>query len=129
MTELKIWEMNPPGVRVEDLFQAQGADYRKRPPRPATVALYRQILEEAALLVRPVIIWREVDILGAGERELYLEDGRKLTSPLLVTVAGKADKLILFAMTMGSELDHRELYYSKTGKCWKPLPWMRPERL
>ncbi|WP_166512448.1 vitamin B12 dependent-methionine synthase activation domain-containing protein [Desulfallas thermosapovorans] len=116
MTESVIWELGLPDVTVEDLFQAQGADYRKRPPRPATVSLYRRMLAEAALLARPVIIWREVGILGAGERELFLEQGQKLTSSLLVAVAGKAERLIIFAMTLGSALDQREHFYSQSGK-------------
>jgi len=32
MTEQKIWEIALPDVTVEDLFQAEGADYSKRPP-------------------------------------------------------------------------------------------------
>lgn len=116
MTEPIIWELDLPDVTVENLFQAQGADYSKRPPRPGTVELYRQVLAEAGLLVRPTIIWREVDIQGAGVRELFLEGGRKLTSRLLVTIAGKADKLIFYAMTIGNALDEREQYYSKAGK-------------
>jgi hypothetical protein len=116
MTEPKIWEITLPDVTVEDLFQAEGADYSKRPPRPSTVELHRQLLAEATALVRPTVIWREVDILGAREQELFLEEGQKLTSGLLVRVAGTADKLFIFAMTVGSALDDREDYYSKAGK-------------
>lgn len=116
MTEPKIWEMPLPDVRVEDLFQAEGAVYHKRPPRPSTLELHRRALAEASALVRPVLIWREVEILGAGERELLLEGGQKLTSRLLAEVAGTAEKLIFFAMTIGSTLDDREDNYIKSGK-------------
>lgn len=116
MTKSVIWKLDLPGVTVEDLFQAQGAHYRKRPPRPATVSLYRRMLAEAALLARPVIIWREVGIMGADGQELLLEKEQKLTSRLLVTVTGKADRLIIFAMTLGSALDQREQFYSQSGK-------------
>ena len=74
-------------------------------------------------MVRPTVIWREVDILGAREQELFLEDGQKLTSELLVRVAGTADKLIVFAMTVGSALDDREDYYSKAGKTLEAFAW------
>lgn len=116
MMEPLIWELELPEITVEDLFRAQGADYSKRPPRPATVAAYQKALEEAAGLVRPIVIWREVDILGVGKRELWLEDGQKLTSPLLATVAGSASQVILYALTMGAALDERERYYSTNGR-------------
>ncbi len=116
MPEPKILEIALPDVTVEDIFRAEGADYSKSPPRPSTVEIHRQILAEAASLVRPIVIWREVDILGAGEQELFIEGGQKLTSRLLVSVAGTADKLILFAITIGGAIDDREDYYSKAGK-------------
>ncbi|WP_027363905.1 Vitamin B12 dependent methionine synthase activation subunit [Desulfotruncus alcoholivorax] len=116
MTEPKIWEIPLPDVSVEDLFQAEGAAYNKRPPRPRTLELHRRTLAEASSLVRPVMTWREVKILGAGERELLLEEGQKLTGRLLARVAGTAEKLIFFAMTIGNALDDREEYYIKSGK-------------
>lgn len=115
-TESKIWEIALPDVTLKDLFQAEGADYSKRPPRPSTVESHRRILAEATALVRPTMIWREVELLGAGEQELFLEQGQKLNSKLLVRVAGTANKLIFFAMTLGSALDDREDYYKKAGK-------------
>jgi hypothetical protein len=116
MTDSKISGIELPDVTVEDIFRAEGAAYSKSPPRPSTVELHRRILAEAASLVRPTVIWREVDILGAGEQELFLEGGQKLTSRLLVRMAGTGDKLILFAMTIGRAIDDREDYYSKAGK-------------
>ncbi|GBF32602.1 methionine synthase activation domain [Desulfocucumis palustris] len=116
MTEPIIWEIELPDVTIEDIFRAEGADYSKSPPRPSTLELHGRVLAEAASLVRPAVLWREVDVLGAGEGELFLEGGKKLTSSLLARVAGAAEKLILFVMTIGSALDQREEYYSKAGR-------------
>jgi len=116
MSECNILEIPPPEVTLQDIFRAEGADYSKRPPRPSTVESHQRILEEAAALVNPTAIWRAVDLLGAGERELFLAAGQKLTSKLLVRVAGNAEKLIFFAITIGKALDEREDYYKEAGR-------------
>lgn len=66
MKEPTIWEIPLPEVTLDDLFQAEGADYLKSPPRPGMVGLRHQILEEAAALICPIAIWREVGISGTG---------------------------------------------------------------
>ncbi|WP_227762044.1 hypothetical protein [Zhaonella formicivorans] len=116
MTEPKIWEMDLPDVSMEDVFRAEGSDFTNRSPRPGMVELHRRILLEASALVRPIVVWREVSVAGAGEKELFLEEGHKLTSRLLVKVAGPAEKLILYALTIGSALDDRVDAYKKAGK-------------
>ncbi|ADG83450.1 Vitamin B12 dependent methionine synthase activation subunit [Thermincola potens] len=119
MKEPTIWEIPLPEVTLDDLFQAEGADYLKSPPRPGMVGLRHQILEEAAALICPIAIWREVGISGTGGQELFLEGGQKLTSRLLVKVAGTADKLMFFAVTIGKDLEDRVDYYKKTGKIFQ----------
>ncbi len=116
MTETKIWKLAVPEVSLEDVFQAEGADYSKRRPQPSTEELHRRIIAEAASLVKPTAIWREVEITGTGVQELYLEDGYKLTSKLLAKLAGTAEKLLLFAMTIGSVFEDRLTIYKGDGK-------------
>lgn len=105
-----------PEITINDLFRAQGADYSKRSPRQNVVELNRRILEEAASLVRPKAVWKEVNVTGASEQELFLEDGLKFTGRLLARVAGTADKLIILAMTIGGALDERIAEYSQAGQ-------------
>lgn len=109
----KILQM--PEVTVEDVFQAEGADYSKRPPRPSLVEMHHQMIAEATQLVEPKLIWREVKIVATAEEEIQLEDGHKLTSRLLADVAGTADKLLLCAITMGDALDKKVMEYNKAG--------------
>lgn len=116
MTECNIWEIPLPEVTLQDLFRTEGADYSKRPPRPSTVELHQRILGEAAALARPIVICRAVELAGAGERELTIETGQKLNSKLLARVAGTAEKLLLFAITLGPALDDRENEYKEAGR-------------
>ncbi|MEL7565557.1 MAG: Vitamin B12 dependent methionine synthase activation subunit [Dehalobacterium sp.] len=116
MQKSVIWKMDPPEITLEDLFMAQGADYRTRTPRSNVLELNRRILEETSRLARPIAIWNAVNVTGGGEQELILEQGMKLKSKLLAKVAGSADKLILLAMTIGSDLDDRLAAYSKAGQ-------------
>lgn len=116
MKEPMVWETAVPDVTIDELFQAQGADYSKRSPRPNLVELNRRILQEAAILVRPTAVWQEVQVSGAGKQELFLEKGITLTSKLLTRVAGTADKLVLLAVTLGSALDDRIAEYNKAGQ-------------
>lgn len=116
MNKPTIWEIAVPDITVDELFLAQGADYSIRSPRPELVNLNRRILEEAAILARPTVIWNEVKVAGAGEKELFLEEGPKLTSRLLARVAGRAEKLILLAMTIGSPLEDRIAEYNRAGQ-------------
>lgn len=111
-----IMEVPLPKVTLEEVFRAEGADYSKRSPRPSVMEIHNRILMQDANLVRPIAIWRELEILGVGEQELILEGGAQLRSRLLVRVAGKAEKLILFAMTIGSAVDSAVLDYNNAGQ-------------
>ena len=115
MSGTTIKEIIPPVVSVDEVYRAGGADYSKRAPRPGVAELHRLILMEAAALVRPMAAWREVQILGVEGAEVFLAGGQKLTSRLLAKVAGKAERLILFAMTIGNAIDDRVADYSKAG--------------
>ncbi|MDR3543811.1 MAG: Vitamin B12 dependent methionine synthase activation subunit [Desulfosporosinus sp.] len=116
MTESVVQEIPLPEVTLEEVFRAEGADYSKRPPRPSVVEIHNQVLRQDAKHVRPVLIWREFAISGAEEQELFLEKGPKLKSSLLVKVAGRAEKLVLLAMTIGSALDNAVADYNQAGK-------------
>ncbi len=116
MKESVVWELELPEVTLEEVFQAEGADYSRRPPRPGIVELHRQIMAEAESLVSPVAVWCEVAVKDFGQEEVILENGQKLTSRLLVRTAGTAEKLILFTVTIGSAMDNRTAEYSKAGE-------------
>ena len=116
MKEPVIWNLDVPPVSVEDLLQAQQGVNAKRPPRPNILKLNQKILEEAGNLVRPILIWKEAEISGAGTDELYLKEGPVLKSKLLAKVAGTADQLILYGMTIGDELERRITEYNQEGK-------------
>ncbi|MDA8228904.1 MAG: Vitamin B12 dependent methionine synthase activation subunit, partial [Desulfitobacterium hafniense] len=53
---------------------------------------------------------------GTGLGELHLEAEYKLTSKLLARVAGSAERLVLFAMTIGNVFDARLSPYKEEGK-------------
>ncbi|MHB8075862.1 Vitamin B12 dependent methionine synthase activation subunit [Desulfosporosinus fructosivorans] len=116
MREPVIWEIPLPEITLDEVFQAEGANYSQRPPHPRTVKLHQQIIEEAASLVRPTAIWVEVDVKGTGVGELILEDGFKLTSNLLPNVAGTAEKMLLISTTIGSAIEDRLTEYKEAGK-------------
>src|SRR5665648_569097 len=80
MREPEMWEIPALEITLDEVFQAEGADYTQRPPHRRTVELHHQIMEEAATLVRPTAIWVEVDVTGTGVGELFLEDGYKPVS-------------------------------------------------
>lgn len=105
MTQAVMIRNAVPEVTIEELFLAQGIDMSNRPPRPRLVELNQRILEKAATLVHPVAMWQEVGISGTDGQQLLLKDGPALTSELLITVAGGAEKLILFGLTIGTTLD------------------------
>lgn len=111
-----VWEFELPKVILEEVFQAEGADYSKRQPRPGIVELHRQIMAEAENLVSPAAVWCEAAVKGVGQEEVILENGQKLTSRLLAQTAGTAEKLILFTVTIGSAMDNRSAEYSEAGK-------------
>lgn len=116
MTEQMIREVPVQEITLEEVFRAEGADYSKRSPRPGMVDLHNMILQEATGLVRPLAIWGEFAVSGIGEHELLLEGGLKLTSSLLTKVAGTAEKLVLFAMTIGSTIDKTISDYNQAGQ-------------
>ncbi len=116
MKKPQIWEPALPEISINDIYQAEGADYSKRSPSPSMVRLHQLMLEEATGLIRPTVIMREVEVVGKDEQHLYLQDGKKLTSKLLVKSAGTAEKLLLLAMTMGKSLEDRVSNYTKEGK-------------
>lgn len=114
--EPKIWRVSNPKLTIEDIFQAEGADYSKRSPRPSMLELRYKLLAEATELVQPIAAYTEVKVTGWEKDKLYLEGDHRLTSKLLTGVAGKSDQLVLFAMTIGSAFDDHVSSYSKTGK-------------
>ncbi|MDQ7093566.1 Vitamin B12 dependent methionine synthase activation subunit [Desulfosporosinus sp. PR] len=116
MRESEIREIPLPEITLNEVFQTEGADYSQRPPHPRAVKLHRQMIEEAASLVRPASIWVDVDVTGAGVGELFLEDGFKFSSKLLAKIAGKAEKMLLIAITIGTEIEDRLTRYKKAGK-------------
>ncbi|MDT3701063.1 MAG: Vitamin B12 dependent methionine synthase activation subunit [Thermincola sp.] len=116
MNEPVVWELKLPEITIEDVFQAEGADYSKRQPRPNIIALHREIMEEAKGLVRPTAIWCEAAVGKIGEQEVILADGQKLASRLLAKAARTAEKFILFTMTIGNAMDDRAAEYHKAGK-------------
>ncbi|WP_407313548.1 Vitamin B12 dependent methionine synthase activation subunit [Desulfosporosinus sp. SB140] len=116
MTEARVLEGIAPEVTLQELFASQGADYSRRAPRQEMVDLNLRLLEEAKELIRPVVIWQEVKVMGAGERELYLENAPTLKGQLLPKVLGSADRVILFAMTIGDVIDQRVKNYINKGQ-------------
>lgn len=116
MKESEIWEMPLPEITIEEVFQAEGANYSNRKPPQRTLELHQRIMEEAANLVRPTAIWVEVNVTGTGDGELFLEDGYKLSSHLLPKVAGKAEKMLFISTTIGTVIDERLAEYSKAGQ-------------
>lgn len=114
--DIQIWEIPLPEVTEEEYFKALGANYGKRSPRPATLEIYRRMLQEAGTIVQPKAIWREAKIVSVGEQVVLLEEGYKLTSRLVAKVAGKADKLLIFASTVGREIDGVIDRYQKAGR-------------
>ncbi|MHB8076430.1 Vitamin B12 dependent methionine synthase activation subunit [Desulfosporosinus fructosivorans] len=116
MKEPIIWEIPIPEITLDEVFQAEGADYSQRPPHPRTVKLHRKIMEEAASLVRPTAIWIEVDVTGIGAGELFLEDGYKFSSNLLPNVARTAEKMLLISTTIGTAIEERLTEYKEAGK-------------
>ena len=115
MGEASIGEGAIPEVNIEELFTAQGADYSKRAPREDMVALNLKILEEAKTLIKPRAVWQELKVLGLREQELKLEGGLTLRGGILPAVLGKAASVLLFAMTIGGEIDRRVKEYSEEG--------------
>lgn len=111
-----VLELELPDVTIDDIFQAQGSLYGDRTPSPSIVALHRSILEEAVALARPVMVWRDINIVKAEGAELFLEGGHKLTSRLLVRIAGQGEKLVLFMLTIGNAIDQRVDAYMKDNK-------------
>lgn len=105
MIQAAIIKNAVPEVTLEELFLAQGIDMSSHPLRPSLVKVNQQILEKAATLVHPVAIWQEVAIAGTAGQQLLLKEGPALTSELLTSVAGGAEKLILFGLTIGTALD------------------------
>lgn len=116
MAGANILELEHPEVTVEDLFRAEGSSYGGRQPSASVMGVHKKMLEEAYALARPVLAWRELGITGAGEKELRLEEGVTLTSRLLARVAGRGEKLLCFALTLGDALDRRVEEYMKGNK-------------
>lgn len=111
-----IMDIPLPEVTVDDVFEVEGADYSKRSPRSSLVEFHRQILDEAPQWIKPKAIWREVDITGVEEHKLLLEEGKVLTSPVLTKVAGTAEKLVIFSVTIGEGIEERLTHYRNEGK-------------
>jgi len=116
MKDSVIMDLLLPEVTIEDVFEVEGADYSKRPPRSSLVELHRRILDEAPTWITPKAIWREVDIKGVEGQELYLEDGKILTSDVLTKVAGTAEKLVIYSVTIGEGIEERLSHYQDGGK-------------
>ncbi|KJR48891.1 Methionine synthase activation domain [Desulfosporosinus sp. I2] len=116
MKEPVIWDIPIPEITLDEVFQAEGADYSQRLPHPRILKSHHQIMEEAASLVRPTAIWVEVGVTSTGVGELFLEDGYKFTSNLLPKVAGTAEKMLLISITIGTAIDDRMEEYKKAGK-------------
>lgn len=116
MKDIVIMDLPLPEITVEEVFAAEGADYSKHKPRASLVELHRRILDEAPSWISPKAIWREVDIKGVEGQELYLEDGKILTSSVLTKVAGTAEKLLIFSVTIGGGIEEHLSQYRNGGK-------------
>lgn len=122
MAEPTIMDIPWPTVRVEDVLRAEGnGESGRRPLRPSVRELYESVLQEVAALAVPKAIWTEVGIEGVEKDRLFLEGGYSLTSRLLVQLAGPAEKLVLYVMTLGAELDAQIALYQQEGKMTRAL--------
>ncbi|KLU59665.1 hypothetical protein CEB3_c37970 [Peptococcaceae bacterium CEB3] len=74
MAETVIRSLPLPKIRVEDILRAEEND-SARSPRQSILALYEDVLLEAATLLEPKALWKETEVEGAGEDKLYLRGG------------------------------------------------------
>lgn len=116
MKDSVIMDIPLPEVTIDNVFEVEGADYSKRSPHSSLLELHRRILEEAPHWIKPKAIWREVNITGVEGHKLYLEEGKVLTSAVLTKVAGTAEKLVLFSVTIGEGIEERLTQYRNGGK-------------
>ncbi|WP_418791515.1 Vitamin B12 dependent methionine synthase activation subunit [Phosphitispora sp. TUW77] len=116
MTDSEILKLELPEITLEDVFQAQAADYSKRSPSQKVIDMHHKIMEEAKDLISPTAVLCEIAVKSVGENQLILEDGHTLNSELLVKVANTAEKVLLFISTIGIAIEDRAAEYKKAGK-------------
>jgi len=114
MNEPVIRNLTLPEVTVEDILRAEGANTSKRPVRQRIIELYEGALKEALTLAQPKAIWVDSEITGYSETELRIPGGT-LKSKLLARMAGPGQKLVLFAMTIGSAVDEQISAYQRAN--------------
>jgi len=99
-----IWQPVVPEVPLEDLLARQGVDLSKRNPSQRILDLNKRLLEEGIELAAIKGIWQEVKVLGSNEEQVFLDKGLSLKGKILPNVLGKADGVVLFALTLGDKL-------------------------
>ncbi|WP_259501625.1 Vitamin B12 dependent methionine synthase activation subunit [Desulfofundulus thermocisternus] len=78
-------------------------------------ALMKEMLREAQLLARAEAVCRVLPVLGVSGNKIVLEEGRALTSSLLVRLAGNARSMLLIICTLGHTIDKRVEEYNRRG--------------
>src|SRR5690554_1362464 len=110
------YETTVPEITLEELLTAQGANSKRGSLRKGMEDLNRKILEEAKGLARVRVVWQEVKVRGVEKQVLLLENELMFRGNILPKVLGEADSVVLFAMTIGEDVDERIKKYTSEGE-------------
>lgn len=100
-------------LTVDDALRGQGANadmLRKRSPR--IIETTERAVAAARSLLRPVVIYRELDVVAQDETRLLLSGGHSLEGELVMKLLTGAQRVVLVVCTVSgaiSELASREM--------------------
>ena len=93
-------------MTVDQVLRGQGADPEKiRARRPALVETAEWALREGLPLLEPAVVIRELAVQALRHEQLLLENGGRLSGPLIAQHLGGASRVAVMVCTIGGQLE------------------------
>ncbi len=103
---MRKWKISDLNITIDSILRGQGADpdiIRSRSPR--LVATAEKALEAATKLLEPEVLVKEYKVTGFRHDSLELEDGKKISGPLVTGHLVGASYISVAVCTVGSKID------------------------
>ena len=103
---MRKWKISDLNITIDSILRGQGADpdiIRSRSPR--LVATAEKALEAATKLLEPEVLVKEYKVTGFRHDSLELEDGKKISGPLVTGHLVGVNHISVAVCTVGSKID------------------------
>jgi hypothetical protein len=103
---MTFWEIPDLLLDEDAVLRGQGANpaaIRLRSPKLVEYA--RNALQDGLQYLEPQVLYKKLEMKSVSHEKIILENGKKLSGPLIVKHLCKADYIVLFLCTIGVRLE------------------------